>query len=110
MVILTKYTGYQLEFTRYWPPLMYKHQECQFIVIDPFNKLWYPKDLKNLEVVNDWDDIKSWKGPMLECPINKLPTYKAMIVLQNKKSGNFTPDNLGAKFYKVTTSFRSSDG
>ena len=103
MVIVTEFNGNQLEFTRYWPPLIYKHQECQFIVIDPTTKMWYPKDLDNIKVFKDRENLylPLSGSPVLECPMTTIPTYRAMIVLQSKKSGKFTPENLEAKFYKV---------
>lgn len=74
---------------------MYKHQECQFYVS---GKFVFPKDLNNLKV-NSTDQPK---GPVLKCPINKIPTYRAMIELQKKdKSWIGTDEDLGERFYEV---------
>lgn len=108
MVIVTKFNGNQLLFTRYWCPLMYKHQECKFVVINPLDEviLEYPKDLENLEVVSDIDFSK-FKTAVLECPMEKLPTYKAMIIFQRLSEPlvanprRYKPEQLKTRFYKV---------
>ena len=107
MVIVTEFNGNQLMFTRYWCPLMYKHQECKFVVINPFYEvtLDYPKDLENLQVVSNIDFSK-FKTAVLECPMEKLPTYKVMIILQKLSAHvnpkRYKPKHLKTRFYKVT--------
>lgn len=95
MVIITTFEGDQKKFHHYWLPLMYKHQECEFHVS---GKFVYPKDLKNLKV----NSTEQTKGPTLKCPINKIPTYKAMITLQSKSTDWIgTDEDLQEKFYEV---------
>ena len=94
MVIQTVFDGKQKKFHTYWLPLMYKHQECEFHVE---GKFVYPKDVKNLKV-----GISSATGPTLKCPMNKIPTYKAMIELAKKpKEWIGTPEDLGVMFYDI---------
>ena len=47
MVITLKFNGEQQLFHYYWLPLMYKHNECKFIVEDKTTKMIYPKDIDN---------------------------------------------------------------
>ena len=77
MVIITTYQGDQRSFHHHWCPLMYKHQECEFRIS---GKFVYPKDLKNIKV----NSVDESGGPILKCPIDKIPTYRAMIELQKK--------------------------
>ena len=95
MVIVSSFDGNQKKFHSYWLPLMYKHQECEFHVS---GKFVFPSDLKNLHV----NKVEHGKGPVLKCPMDKVPTYKAMIELQNKSPKWIgTPEELGEKFYEV---------
>ena len=97
MVIETHFDGNQKKFHHYWLPLIYKHQECEFHVTAS-RGFTYPKDIANLKV----NHIGNKKGPVLKCPMNKVPTYKAMIVLQQKKQGwSGTDEDLGERFYEV---------
>lgn len=74
---------------------MYKHGECEFHVS---GKFVYPSDLKNLKV----NSSNVGKGPILKCPMNKLPTYRAMIELQKKPSNWVGTDiDLDQKFYEI---------
>ena len=95
MVIITTFEGNQKAFHHYWLPLIYKHQECEFRIS---GKFVYPKDLKNLKV----NSVDENGGPILKCPINKVPMYRGMIELQ-KKNKNWigTPEDLGDWFYDV---------
>ena len=95
MNIVIKYNGRQKLFHHYWLPLIYKHQECEFRIS---GKFVYPKDLKNLKV----NSVDENGGPILKCPINKVPMYRGMIELQ-KKNKNWigTPEDLGDWFYDV---------
>jgi len=100
MMIITQFEGKQKIFHHYWLPLIYKHNECQFCVEDTTRKFAYPKDIKNLQVVTDLNKVKL-KGPVLYCPMNKLPTYKAMINLQQMAPGEYKVKDVHAKFYEV---------
>jgi len=84
MVIITTYVGDQKEFNRFWCPLMYKHQECKFF-ISGGPKFVYPKDLNNLHVNSTLHIVGQKEGPILKCPIEKIPTYRGMIELQKKE-------------------------
>ena len=97
MVITLTFEGQQQLFHYYWLPLMYKHNECKFIVEDKTTKMIYPNDVGNLEVVTNINNIKL-RQPILHCEINKVPTYKTMIEFQKKKSGEY--ENLG-EYYEV---------
>ena len=97
MVITLIFEGQQQLFHYYWLPLMYKHNECKFIVEDKTTKMIYPNDVGNLEVVTNINNIKL-RQPILHCEINKVPTYKTMIEFQKKKSGEY--ENLG-EYYEV---------
>lgn len=95
MVIITTFEGDQKSFHHYWLPLMYKHQECEFHVS---GKFVFPKDLKNLKV----NAVETGSGPVLKCPIHKLPTYRAMIELQKKnKDWIGTDEDIGDWFYSI---------
>ena len=76
---------------------MYKHNECKFIVEDKTTKMIYPKDIDNLEVVTNINNVKL-RMPVLHCQMNKVPTYKTMVELQKKRAGEYT--DLG-KYYEV---------
>lgn len=92
MVIVTEFKGDQKSFHHFWCPLMYKHQECSFYIKGEFI---FPKDLKNLHI-----NKEPKGGPILNCPIDYIPTYKAMIELQAKPKGwNGDHVKLGAPFY-----------
>ena len=94
MVISTKFDGNQKKFHWYWLPLMYKHPECTFFVSGEFI---FPKDISNL-IVNE----KAKGGPLLECPMNKVPSYSAMIELQKKRNNwKGTSEDLKSRFYEV---------
>jgi len=95
VVIITTFEGNQKAFHHYWLPLIYKHQECEFRIS---GKFVYPKDLKNLKV----NSVDENGGPILKCPIDKVPMYRGMIELQ-KKNKNWigTPEDLGDWFYDV---------
>lgn len=94
MVIVTEFKGDQKSFHHYWCPLMYKHQECQFYVKGEFI---YPKDLKNLHV-----NQEPKGGPILNCPIDKIPQYRGMIELQKKeKNWSGSHEDIGDWFYSV---------
>ena len=97
MVITLKFEGQQQLFHYYWLPLMYKHNECKFIVEDKTTKMIYPKDIDNLEVVTNINNVKL-RMPVLHCQMNKVPTYKTMVELQKKRAGEYT--DLG-KYYEV---------
>ena len=73
---------------------MYKHPECTFYVSGEFI---FPKDISNLKV-----NTGAKGGPLLECPMNKVPSYSAMIELQ-KKANNWrgTNEDLQSRFYEV---------
>lgn len=99
MVIVTEFKGDQKSFHYYWCPLMYKHQECQFYIKSEFQKkpLIFPKDLKNLHV-----NKEPKGGPMLDCPIDKIPQYRGMIELQKKeKNWKGTEKDIGDWFYDL---------
>lgn len=73
---------------------MYKHQECSFYIKGEFI---YPKDLKNLHV-----NKEPKGGPMLNCPIDKIPQYRGMIELQKKdKNWKGTEKDIGDWFYDL---------
>lgn len=94
MVIVTEFKGDQKSFHHYWCPLMYKHQECQFYIKGEFV---FPKDIKNLHV-----NEEPKGGPILHCPIEKIPQYRGMIELQKKeKNWSGTPEDIGDWFYSV---------
>ena len=76
---------------------MYKHNECKFVVEDKTSKLVYPKDVNNLNVIANINNVKL-RQPILHCNMNKVPTYRTMIEFQKKKSGEY--ENLG-EYYKV---------
>ena len=97
MVITLKFEGQQQLFHYYWLPLMYKHNECKFIVEDKTTTMIYPNDVNNLEVVTNINNIKL-RQPVFHCEINKVPTYKTMIEFQKKKVGEY--ENLG-EYYEV---------
>ena len=97
MVITLKFEGQQQLFHYYWLPLMYKHNECKFIVEDKTTKMIYPNDVDNLEVVTNINNVKL-RQPILRCKMNKVPTYRTMIEFQKKKSGEY--ENLG-EYYEV---------
>ena len=97
MVITLKFEGQQQLFHYYWLPLMYKHNECKFVVEDKTSKLVYPKDVNNLNVIANINNVKL-RQPILHCNMNKVPTYRTMIEFQKKKSGEY--ENLG-EYYKV---------
>ena len=95
MVIVSSFDGNQKKFHSYRLPLMYKHQECEFHIS---GKFVHPSDLKNLHV----NRIEHGKGPILKCPMNMVPTYRAMIELQRKNPKWIgTPEELGEVFYEV---------
>tara|TARA_B100002019_G_scaffold59522_2_gene51026 strand:- start:2529 stop:2822 length:294 start_codon:yes stop_codon:yes gene_type:complete len=95
MVIITEYKGNQKKFHWYWLPLICKHQEVKFFV-KASSDFIYPKDIKNLNV----NQPVSGKGPTLICPIDKIPTYRAMEQLTKKdKNWKGTPEDLGERFY-----------
>ena len=97
MVIITTFNGIQKMFHTYWLPLMYKHQECDFYVT---GKFVYPRDLPNLKI--NKTDVENLKGPILKCPMEKIPTYIAMIKLQSMKPNWIgTPEELGERFYEL---------
>ena len=52
MVITLKFEGQQQLFHYYWLPLMYKHNECKFIVEDKTTKMIYPNDVDPFGVIN----------------------------------------------------------
>lgn len=94
MVIVTEFKGDQKSFHHYWCPLMYKHQECSFYIKGEFI---YPKDLKNLHV-----NKEPKGGPILNCPIDKIPQYRGMIELQKKdKNWKGTEKDIGDWFYDL---------
>jgi len=96
MNIYVKFNGEQKKFHWYWLPLIYKHQECTFYFEGDFT---YPKDIKNLRVNAEIDT----KGPTLYCPMDRVPTYYAMVVLTGKKSSwTGTTNDLNAPFYEVS--------
>ena len=97
MVITLKFEGQQQIFHYYWLPLMYKHNECKFIVEDKTTKMIYPKDVDNLEVVTNINNVKL-RQPVLHCKMNKVPTYKTMVDLQAKRAGEY--EDFG-KYYEV---------
>ena len=95
MKIVTEFDGEQKKFHWYWLPLMYKHQDCQFFVKGDFI---YPKDVPNLKVNQE----PSGKGPTLRCPMNRVPTYRAMAEFVKKKPDwDGTHEDLGERFYEV---------
>lgn len=101
MVIITEFEGDQRKFHHFWLPLIYKHQECNFVVKDKTDRMIFPAGIKNLKVVNPDYNVRAGQV-VLECPINKVPTYKAMVDLQNIKSAKtITPEELGSMFYEV---------
>lgn len=67
---------------------MYKHNECKFVVEDKTNKIIYPRDIDNLQVVANINNFKL-RQPILHCKMNKVPTYKTMIDLQKKQAGEY---------------------
>ena len=101
MVILIEFEGEQRKFHHFWLPLIYKHQECNFVVKDKTDNMIFPAGITNLKVVNP--DYKLRTGNVvLKCPFNKIPTYKAMVDLQNIKTAKtITPEELGSMFYEV---------
>lgn len=97
MKIVTTFEGNQKHFHWYWLPLMYKHQEVTFYVQAP-HKFIYPKDVKNLKI----NEVPKGDGPTLNCPMNLLPTYRAMEQFaKKKKDWTGTPEDLGERFYEV---------
>ncbi len=97
MKIVTEFNGEQKKFHWYWLPLMYKHQECEFYVHAPRGFV-YPKDVKNLKV----NEVPRSKGPTLRCPMNRVPTYIAMVEFTKKKPDwDGTHEDLGERFYEV---------
>ena len=97
MKIVTEFNGNQKHFHWYWLPLMYKHQEVSFYVQAP-HKFIYPKDVKNLKI----NEVPKGDGPTLNCPMNLLPTYRAMEQFaKKKKDWTGTPEDLGERFYEV---------
>ena len=88
MVITLKFEGQQQLFHYYWLPLMYKHNECKFVVEDKTNKIIYPRDIDNLQVVANINNFKL-RQPILHCKMNKVPTYKTMIEFQKKQAGEY---------------------
>jgi len=73
---------------------MYKHQECSFYIKGEFI---YPRDLKNLHV-----NKEPKGGPILNCPIDKIPQYRGMIELQKKdKNWKGTEKDIGDWFYDL---------
>ena len=95
MVIISTFEVNQRAFHHYWLPLIYKHQECEFRISGKFT---YPKDLKNLKV----NTVDTGGGPILKCPIDKVPMYRGMIELQKKdKNWIGVPEDLGSWFYGV---------
>ena len=88
MVITLKFDGQQQLIHYYSLPLIYKHNECKFIDEDKTTKMIYPKDVYNLEVVTNINNVKL-RHPILHCKINKVPTYKTMVEFQRKKTGEY---------------------
>ena len=95
--IVTTYKDNKKYFLHYWLPLIYKHKEVEFIIID--NKSiskpivdYFPTDTKNLIVFGD----KSLTGAISKArnetvfitDINCLPTYECMITLDKYKGKN----------------------
>lgn len=71
---------------------MYKHQECQFYISGDFI---FPKDIKNLHV-----NKEPKGGPILHCPIDRIPTYRGMIELQKKnKNWSGTDKDIGEEWF-----------
>lgn len=97
MKIVTEFNGEQKKFHWYWLPLIYKHQEVTFYVQAPRGFI-YPKDIKNLKV----NEVTGDQGPILNCPMNRVPTYRAMEQFA-KKDGKWkgTHEDLGERFYEV---------
>lgn len=96
MKIVTEFNGNQKHFHWYWLPLIYKHQECKFYVKGDFT---YPKDVGNL-LVNATPE--QGNGPILRCPMNLVPTYRAMEQFTRKdKNWTGTHEDLGERFYEV---------
>jgi hypothetical protein len=98
MNIIIRYDDIQRNFHLYWLPLMYKHGECEFYM-NVGNDFICPKDVNNLKL----NQSQIRKGhPTLECPANKVPTYRAMEQL-NKKDSTWRGSNidLGERFYDV---------
>ena len=97
MKIVTEFNGQQKYFHWYWLPLIYKHQEVTFYVQAPRGFI-YPKDIKNLKV----NEIAKGKGPTLNCPMNLVPTYRAMEQFAKKHpTWTGSPEELGEKFYDI---------
>lgn len=96
MKIVTRFDGQQKKFHWYWLPLMYKHPECKFYISGDFI---FPRGIDNL-LQNATPE--EGDGPILQCPINLVPTYKAMVELSKKKKDwNGTHEDLGERFYEV---------
>lgn len=94
MVIITQFSGKsdQKKFHHFWLPLIYKHNECTFIVEQTTaEQLVYPTGIKNLKVVKSHTD-QAYKGPVLFCPLDKIPTYKNMVDLQASKANKVYND------------------
>lgn len=98
MNIVTRFDISQKKFHWYWLPLIYKHQDCEFYITAARGFI-YPKDLKNLKV----NQTKHRKGhATLDCPMNLVPTYRAMEQLNKKNSDWYgTHEDLGEKFYEI---------
>lgn len=97
MKIVTVFDGQQKKFHWYWLPLIYKHQEVTFYVQAPRGFI-YPKDIKNLKV----NEIAGGKGPILKCPMNRVPTYRAMEKFSKMgKDWNGSDTELNERFYEV---------
>ena len=95
MQIITTFEGDQKKFHWYWLPLMYKHSDCVFNISGKFT---YPNDVKNLKVNSTEEGV----GPTQRCPINMVPSYKAMAALEAKpQSWVGTHEDLGERFYEV---------
>ena len=107
MVIISTYVGDQKDFNQHWCPLMYKHQECQFYITAGPN-LVYPKDLKNFHLNSGLHITGQKDGPILKCPIERIPTYRGMIELQKKPTSWIgRPEDLGEEvlFYDLDKTF-----
>jgi len=80
-------------FKRCWHPLIYKHGEMDFIIVDKQSSAPMP-DVRNCRVVKSNLDAlaisqKTWFGT----PVNEIPTYQTMIMLQESdgKEGHVDP-------------------
>lgn len=69
-------------FKRCWHPLIYKHGEMDFIIVDEQSSAPMP-DTRNCRVVkSNLDALAISQKTWFSTPVNEIPTYQTMILLQ----------------------------